>query len=62
VIASVGHLACFGTWYSELPLYVGPFVLIVIGLSIQSWHERRASPDREAPVRGDWTRRRPAGG
>jgi hypothetical protein len=38
-------LAHLGHWYVSLPVFMGPVLVLVIALKIQTWRERRQGPD-----------------
>jgi ABC-type transporter Mla MlaB component len=39
-------LAHLGHWYISLPVFMGPVLLLVIALKLQTWRERRHGPDQ----------------
>jgi ABC-type transporter Mla MlaB component len=39
-------LAHLGHWYVSLPVFMGPVLLLVIALKVQTWRERRHRPDQ----------------
>lgn len=39
-------LAHFGHWYVSLPVFMGPVLLLVIALKVQTWRERRETERR----------------
>jgi ABC-type transporter Mla MlaB component len=39
-------LAHLGHWYVSLPVFMGPVLLVVIALKVQTWRERRYGPDQ----------------
>ncbi|HEX4837974.1 MAG TPA: hypothetical protein VFV03_05570 [Solirubrobacteraceae bacterium] len=38
-------LAHLGHWYVSLPVFMGPVLLLVIALKLQTWREHRFGPD-----------------
>jgi adenosylmethionine-8-amino-7-oxononanoate aminotransferase len=43
---SAPPLAHLGHWYVSLPVFMGPVLLLVIALKIQTWREQRHGPDQ----------------
>ncbi|HEY8303781.1 MAG TPA: hypothetical protein VIG42_04230 [Solirubrobacteraceae bacterium] len=41
-------LAHLGHWYVSLPVFMGPVLLLVIALKIQTWREHRHGPDQSS--------------
>ncbi|MGC2373311.1 MAG: hypothetical protein WA484_05505 [Solirubrobacteraceae bacterium] len=39
-------LAHLGHWYVSLPVFMGPVLLLVIALKIQTWREQHRGPDQ----------------
>lgn len=39
-------LAHLGHWYISLPVFMGPVLLLVIALKLQTWRERHHGPDQ----------------
>ncbi|MGN6371400.1 MAG: hypothetical protein ACTHM1_00165 [Solirubrobacteraceae bacterium] len=39
IFAHLGH------WYVSLPVFMGPVLLLLIALKVQTWRERRQGPD-----------------
>jgi hypothetical protein len=42
----VPPLAHLGHWYVSLPVFMGPLLLLVIALKLQTWREHRRGPDQ----------------
>jgi ABC-type transporter Mla MlaB component len=42
IFAHLGH------WYISLPVFMGPVLVLVVALKIQTWRDRRARPEQAA--------------